>query len=139
RVRVRGCVGGAGRHRAVHRSGAAGAHRRPVERAAGGGEHDDPCTVRGDAPHATGGERVRAMRLASLTAEVVQRAIAVYQDLAYGQGRPRRPIEAPQEGGLDALLALFQKEQAETIPGYPCHRYTLRLGNRNYPFMKLLL
>jgi len=79
------------------------------------------------------------MKLAALTADVVQRAIAIYQDLAYGQGRPRRPIEAPKEGGVDSLLALFQKEQSETIPGYPCHRYTLRLGNRNYPFMKLLL
>jgi len=79
------------------------------------------------------------MRLAALTCDVVQKAIAVYQDLAYGHGRSRRPIELPAGGGVESLLALFQKEQAETIPGHPCHRYTLRLGNRNYPFMKLLL
>lgn len=79
------------------------------------------------------------MKLSALCCEMVQKAIAVYQDLAYGQGRPRRPIELPPAGGVEPLLALFQKEQSETIPGYPCHRYTLRLGNRNYPFMKLLL
>lgn len=80
------------------------------------------------------------MRLGALTAEMVQKAIAVYQDLAYGTGgRPRRPVEPPAGGGVDSLLAMFQKEQVETIPGYPCHRYSLRLGNRNYPFMKLML
>jgi two-component system, OmpR family, phosphate regulon response regulator PhoB len=90
------------------------------------------------------------MKLSALTPDVVQKAIAVYQDLAYGHGRPRRRIEvadctagapgvAGTAGGTEAVLALFQKEQSETIPGHCCHRYTLRLGNRNYPFMKLLL
>lgn len=80
------------------------------------------------------------MRLGALTAEMVQKAIAIYQDLAYGTGgRPRRPVEPPAGGGVESLLAMFQKEQVETIPGYPCHRYSLRLGNRNYPFMKLML
>lgn len=79
------------------------------------------------------------MKLSALTPELLQRAIAIYQDVAYGTGRPRRPIDMPKDAGPEALLALFQKEQAETIPGFPCHRYTLRLGNRNYPFMKLLL
>lgn len=80
------------------------------------------------------------MRLGSLTADMVQRAIAIYQDLAYGNGgRPRKPVELPRSGGVESLLAMFQQEQVEAIPGYPCHRYSLRLGNRNYPFMKLLL
>ncbi len=79
------------------------------------------------------------MKLTALTSDLVQKAIAIYQDLAYGSGRPRRPVETPKDCSVDALLALFHKEQAEAIPGYPCHRYTLRLGNRNYPFMKLLL
>jgi CheY-like chemotaxis protein len=70
---------------------------------------------------------------------MVQQAITTYQDLAYGSGRPRRPIELPAGAGPDKLLAMFQKEQIETIPGHRCHRYSLRLGNRNYPFMKLLL
>ena len=80
------------------------------------------------------------MRLGALTADMVQRAIKAYQDLAYGNGgRPRRGVELPAAGGSEALLAMFQKEQVETIPGHPCVRYSLRLGNRNYPFMKLLL
>jgi two-component system, OmpR family, phosphate regulon response regulator PhoB len=79
------------------------------------------------------------MKLATLTPELLQRAIAIYQELAYGPGRGRRLIECPPESGCDALLALFQQEATETICGAPCHRYTLRLGNRNYPFMKLLL
>jgi CheY-like chemotaxis protein len=79
------------------------------------------------------------MRLFALTPAMLQQAIAIYQDLAYGSGRVRRPIEPPAEAGPEALLALFQKETAEAIPGHPVHRYTMRLGNRNYPFMKLLL
>lgn len=117
------------------------------------------------------------MNLGALTVDMVQKAIAIYQDLAYGQGRPRRPIPGLGAGGsiggstgssiggstggdttasvagnnkmvgdpvanktpAESVLAAFQKEQSETIPGYPCHRYSLRLGNRNYPFMKLLL
>jgi CheY-like chemotaxis protein len=80
------------------------------------------------------------MRLGALTAEMVQKAIAIYQDLAYGAGgRPRRAIEPPAGGGVDSVLAMFQKELVEPVPGFPCHRYSLRLGNRNYPFMKLML
>jgi CheY-like chemotaxis protein len=83
------------------------------------------------------------MRLAALTAAMVAQAIKIYQDLAYGTGRPRRAIEPPSDAAgpaaVEALLALFQKEQVETVPGHPCHRYSMRLGNRNYPFMKLLL
>lgn len=109
------------------------------------------------------------MHLGALTTDLVQKAIAIYQDLAYGQGRPRRALPGGLGGGepgnklvegidnklasdrlatdrpggvppvAEGVLAMFQKEQSETIPGYPCHRYSLRLGNRNYPFMKLLL
>lgn len=80
------------------------------------------------------------MRLSALTPEMVQKAIAIYQDLAYGPaGRARRPVETPADGGPESALGMFQKEQIETIPGHPYHRYSLRLGNRNYPFMKLLV
>ena len=37
------------------------------------------------------------------------------------------------------MLDLFQKEVVEFMPGHESVRYTMRLGNRNYPFMKLLL
>jgi CheY-like chemotaxis protein len=81
------------------------------------------------------------MRLQALTPDVVRRAVGIYQDIAYGQaGRARRAHAAVAEArDLDAVLGMFQKEQVEPIPGYPCLRYSLRLGNRNYPFMKLLL
>lgn len=79
------------------------------------------------------------MRLGALRGDMVQKAIGIYQDLAYGSGRPRRPIDMPADATCDRVLEMFQKEQVETIPGHPCHRYTLRLGNRNYPFMKLVL
>lgn len=85
------------------------------------------------------------MKLSRLTADMVQKAVAIYQDLAYGAGpsggggRVRRAIDLPAGGGVESLLSMFQKEQTETIPGYPCLRYCLRLGNRNYPFMKLQL
>ncbi len=78
------------------------------------------------------------MRLSALTADMVQKAIAIYQDLAYGP-RARRPVDLPAAGAADALLGMFHKEHVETIPGHPFHRYSLRLGNRNYPFMKLLV
>lgn len=80
------------------------------------------------------------MRLTALTADMVQKAITIYQDLAYGPAaRPRRAVELPAGGVTESLLGMFQKEQIETIPGHPYNRYSLRLGNRNYPFMKLLV
>lgn len=80
------------------------------------------------------------MKLGALNAETVQKAIAIYQEHAYGTGGgTRRPVDLGAAHDADAVLATFQKEQVETIPGHPCHRYSLRLGNRNYPFMKLLL
>ncbi|MFN9756438.1 MAG: response regulator [Planctomycetota bacterium] len=79
------------------------------------------------------------MKLTALTPDLLRRVIAIYQDLAYGKGRRARAIELPAGPGAEAALSLFHREQVETIPGHPCERYTLRLGNRNYPWMKLLL
>ena len=79
------------------------------------------------------------MRLAGLTSEMLRTAVTLYQDLAYGSGRPRRGLEIPTDAKAESLLAMFHKETVEPIPGHPCVRYSLRLGNRNYPFMKLLL
>ena len=79
------------------------------------------------------------MRLSSLTPRMVELAVSIYQDLAYGSGRPRRQVEPPHEGSGEQVLATFQKEQIEPVPGHSCCRYSMRLGNRNYPFMKLLL
>lgn len=78
------------------------------------------------------------MKLQALTADVLRRAIGVYQDFAYGPGRGKRAIELPAKDDPAALLAMFQQEP-RTSAGAGCTRYSLRLGNRNYPFMKLLL
>jgi two-component system, OmpR family, phosphate regulon response regulator PhoB len=79
------------------------------------------------------------MKLAALTPELLQRAIAIYQEHAYGPGRRPRAIETPTSCGTETLLSLFQQETPPSSGDSGCQRYTLRLGNRNYPFMKLLL
>lgn len=80
------------------------------------------------------------MRLDALTSGVVQKAISIYQEIAYGTaGHKRAAVEIPAAGTVESLLMMFHKEVVETVPGYPCQRYSLRLGNRNYPFMKLML
>jgi CheY-like chemotaxis protein len=80
------------------------------------------------------------VKLGDVTPETVHKAVAVFLDLAYGGGgRPRRMPEPNAGGAEDGVLAMFQKERVEEVPGYSCVRYTMRLGNRNYPFMKLVL
>ena len=82
------------------------------------------------------------MKLQALLPETVRQAIAIYQEIAYGTaGRTRRAPDLTAMDGkdLEGVLALFQKECVEPVPGHPCLRYSLRLGNRNYPFMKLVL
>ena len=82
------------------------------------------------------------MRLEALLPETVAAAIRLYQEVAYGtQSRARRAPDLSTMSGKDTegVLALFQKEHVEPVPGYPCVRYSLRLGNRNFPFMKLVL
>lgn len=82
------------------------------------------------------------MRLEALLPQTVASAISLYQEIAYGtQSRTRRAPDLAALEGKDpeGLLAMFQKECIESVPGHPCVRYSLRLGNRNYPFMKLVL
>jgi len=82
------------------------------------------------------------VKLQTLLPDTVQKAIGCYLSIAYGsQARGRRgPDLTTIEGkAAEACLSVFQKEQVEPIPGHPCVRYSLRLGNRNYPFMKLVL
>jgi len=82
------------------------------------------------------------MKLQALRAETLGRAIRLYREVAYG-GAPESPRGLDPgplgDGDLEDTLSLFDKEMFEPIPGYPCVRYSLRLGNRNYPFMKLVL
>ena len=82
------------------------------------------------------------MKLARLDIATVTKAVAIYLDLAYGGGaRPRRmpDLSAPADAGWRDVLGLFQKEELESDSGRTSVRYSFRLGNRNYPFMKLVL
>lgn len=77
------------------------------------------------------------MRLSELTEQMVERAVSIYQDLAYGSVVPKKRMQPAGDG--EGVLGMFHKEHVERLPGYTCSRYSMRLGNRNYPFMKLLL
>ena len=80
------------------------------------------------------------MKLEDLSLDLLNRAVSVYWEKAYASdvgtmpNFGNRPIESP----LD-VLGLFHKEVIELVPDHRSVRYTMRLGNRNYPFMKLLL
>jgi len=81
------------------------------------------------------------VQLKSLRVGMVQRAVGIYLDLAYGgSGGPRRTpnLSLPQDASSDRVLELFQREVVADGDQRRV-RYTMRLGNRNYPFMKLVL
>jgi CheY-like chemotaxis protein len=82
------------------------------------------------------------LRLRELGVGIVQRAVGIYLDLAYGgSGGPRRMpnLSLPQDASADRVLELFHKEVVADGDSERRVRYSLRLGNRNYPFMKLVL
>ena len=79
------------------------------------------------------------MKLAALTHDMVERAVAIYQDLAYGDGVPTRRASSGPGVGAEGPLGRFHRERTERAPGHSCQRFSMRLGNRNYPNMKLLL
>ena len=81
------------------------------------------------------------MKLSELNTSAVERAVQVYLELAYGKGRGQRTapdLSLPADAEPEQVLGLFQRD--DTAGGKSgCVRYSMRLGNRNYPFMKLLL
>jgi two-component system chemotaxis response regulator CheY len=72
------------------------------------------------------------VKLPEVNAGVVDRAVELYLELAYGAAAA--PGRVPDTGTGEAL-GRFQREQV----GDDRVRYAMRLGNRNYPFMKLVL
>lgn len=81
------------------------------------------------------------MRLEHLTPAHVRRAVEIYLRHAWppeAEGRPRITL-ADLEGknDLDALFGVF--ERASRDDGESLKRYTLRLGNARYPFMKFVV
>jgi CheY-like chemotaxis protein len=79
------------------------------------------------------------VRLEKLTPDHVRRAIAVYVRQAWRNGgRPRVSLREIEEARtLPELLARF--EQGADSAARECKRYTLRLGNNRYPFMKFVV
>jgi CheY-like chemotaxis protein len=81
------------------------------------------------------------MRLEDMTPALVRRAVTIYLDKAWpGTGEPRPRIglaDLEDAGTLSELFARFDKPP--TSDGAVLQRYTLRLGNRRYPFMKFVV
>ncbi len=77
------------------------------------------------------------MKLEELTLGMLTQAVENYLELAYrGAQKPRwvPDLDLPTDAGPARLLELFQSDHDDGEPP----RYTMRLGNRNYPFMKLV-
>jgi len=81
------------------------------------------------------------MRLEDMTPALVRRAVAIYLDKAFhGTEAPRcraRLAELEEASTLQELFARFERPSASE--GAVLQRYTLRLGNRRYPFMKFVV
>lgn len=81
------------------------------------------------------------MRLDRLRASHVRRAVRTYMARAWPAGEPSKPrfdVAQLDEGEtLSEILGFFDKAKAGQGPA--CARYTLRLGNYRYPFMKFVV
>jgi CheY-like chemotaxis protein len=78
------------------------------------------------------------MKLAALSPELLARAIRIYLSVAWPGREQEKLPRIPEKGAGEALLAVFSDESSRD-PAVGSHRYALRLGNRMYPHMKLVL
>ncbi len=81
------------------------------------------------------------MKLGDLTADVLRRAVEIYACEAYGSGWPEQVESALAISGRNfvELLSGMIDESGESGETEAHHRrYVLRLGNPNYPCMKLV-
>ncbi|MBK7644202.1 MAG: response regulator [Planctomycetes bacterium] len=81
------------------------------------------------------------MRLEEITPAHVRRAVAIYLEIAWPGvefPRPRVTVRDLEDAGtLEELFTRFERVQMQEGPLSP--RYTLRLGNKRYPFMKFVV
>ncbi|MDE0903686.1 MAG: response regulator [Planctomycetota bacterium] len=81
------------------------------------------------------------MRIENLTPSHVRRAIEIYQEKAWPSGPPgNSPVDMEQVAKAQTIQELteaFERPKAEDQVS--CERYTLRLGNWRYPFMKFVM
>ena len=85
------------------------------------------------------------MRLEDMTPALVRRAVAIYLRTAWPADQPLQPRFSVQDlesaSTLPELFARFEKQRVEPRAevGSMLERYTLRLGNYRYPFMKFVV
>jgi CheY-like chemotaxis protein len=81
------------------------------------------------------------MRLEDLTPAHVRRAVAIYLEIAWpGSDFPRPRVSVRDLEGANTLEELFTRfERVKLQEGPLSPRYTLRLGNKRYPFMKFVV
>ena len=79
------------------------------------------------------------MQLEAITVGLVRQAIVLYDLQAWnGEGEQTPALAGDDDAPFEACSGAFRDEtQAEG--GYPVRRYSIRLGNPRYPFMKLVL
>ncbi len=81
------------------------------------------------------------MRLQTLTISHVRRAVEMYLDAAFPFGPPdaqRSQLQALRNAeNLRQVRSLF--ESPRSTENVSCRRFTLRLGNQKYPFMKFVI
>ena len=82
------------------------------------------------------------MRLEDLTPSHVRRAVDIYMRLAWGAAPDARPSFDPKRlEGLETMQEVFALcDTPQSPPGERnAASYSLRLGNRRYPFMKFVI
>jgi CheY-like chemotaxis protein len=81
------------------------------------------------------------MKLADVTPELFEKALALYLERAYPGGAlpPRARIDVSGLATSSDVLRLFAKEPRPNPGGEALGAYVLRLGNARYPHMKLAL
>ena len=91
------------------------------------------------------------MKKKLINRELAEQAVEIYLRLAYGPGsehKARSMFEDENSGEEKSVFVVFQEEtrlraeaRASSLiqPTTALQRFSIRLGNRNYPFMKLVL
>ncbi len=78
------------------------------------------------------------MRLEELTLDLLERALEIYFQKAYpDRSKKKPPLDLPPDAPPEKILQLFLDETPKE-GGESLRRYVMRLGNRNYPYMKLV-
>ena len=78
------------------------------------------------------------MKLSSLTPERLNRAVRIYCNYAYGRDVPDR-IPRFDPGISSSQILELMLDESNPDSDQPHRRYAMRLGSRDYPYMKLVI